>query len=190
LFAGAGTYVWVNWKPWAAGGLRQAATLAVRSAGFPRDQEARMLSRIDGVTADFEAGRINLDDLGRVMREVSGSHLLPLGFVHLADTRIVEPSTLTPEEKEAGRRSMQRFIRGVCERKLHQPDVDAVLTPIQDIRGNTRSFKPNPSAEDVRAFLNKARVLADQARIPDEPFTINFADELDRVIDKALRGGG
>lgn len=188
LIGGAGVFVWMNWKSWAATGIREGTSMAVRGAGFPAEQETRMLARIDGVTADFEAGKIGMDALGRVMGEVVNSPILPLGFVQLADTKIVEPSALTAEEKEAGRRSMQRFMRGVCEKKLHQPDIEAAMTPIQDIKGGAKTFKPNPSAEDVRAFLSKTKALADQVNIPDEEFTINFADELDRVIDKALKG--
>ncbi|MBM4109175.1 MAG: hypothetical protein FJ255_10265 [Phycisphaerae bacterium] len=188
LIVGAGVFAWMNWKSWAAAGIRQGTSVAIREAGFPPDQETRMLARVDGVAADFEAGKIGMDALRRVMEGVINSNILPLGFVQLADTKVVEPSALSPEEKEAGRRSMQRFMRGVRERKLHQPDIEAAITPIQNIHGGSKTFKENPTAEDVRAFLNKAKVLADQAGIPDEPFTINFADELDRVIDKALQG--
>lgn len=188
LFSAAGVFMWVNWQGWAATGLRQGTAMAVRSAGFPRDQETRMLARIEAVAADFDSGLMRLEDLRRVLGEVTSSHVLPLAAVQFADARIVAPSALSPDEKEAGRRSVQRFIRGVCERKLHTPDVEAVLTPIRDVRRNSRLFKPNPSADDVRAFLSRARAFADQADIPDEPFTVNFADELDRVIDRALSG--
>ncbi len=41
--------------------------------------------------------------------------------------------------------------------------------------------------DELKAFLEKAKAKADAASIPDEPFEVNIADELEKAIDKVLK---
>jgi hypothetical protein len=51
--------------------------------------------------------------------------------------------------------------------------------------GQTR-LKKVLTNEELKAFLDAAKKKADDANVADEAFTINFADEVDKAIDKAL----
>ncbi len=39
---------------------------------------------------------------------------------------------------------------------------------------------------ELKAFLEAAKKHADDAKVADEAFIVNFADEVDKAIDKAL----
>jgi hypothetical protein len=187
IIVGGAIFVAMNWKGWAADGFRQGATQAVTEAQLPKDQHERIIARISGVADDFKTGKISVDQFVSIMQQIIASPVLPLGMVQLAEAEVVNPSALSDEEKAAGQRALQRFARGVSEQKLVQADIEAVITPISD-QPQTQQWdiKPNPTADEVRAFLDKAKAMADSAKIPDEPFTINFADEIDKLVNKAL----
>lgn len=187
LVAGVVVFIAMSWRGWAAEGIKQVGTQAVAQAQLPPDQRDRIVARISAVADDFKAGKITTEQFGQVMERIATSPVLPLGMVQVAEAQILKPSTLSAEEKAAGERSLQRFARGVFEGKLVQADVEAVITPISDTSGGQKwNLKPNPTADEVKAFLEKARVMADTAKIPDEPFTINFADEIDKLVAQAL----
>jgi hypothetical protein len=44
------------------------------------------------------------------------------------------------------------------------------------------------SDDEVREMLARLKQLADEAQIPDEPFTVDIGDTMKQVVDKALAG--
>lgn len=114
--------VWIamNWKHWAAAFTKQAAADAVATSSLSPDDKARVLKRINQLADDFEAGKVSLEQIGHVMEQIAQSPLLPLGLVMAADEKYVKPSGLSDEEKEAGRRTLQRLARGAFEKSIHE----------------------------------------------------------------------
>jgi len=111
-------------------------------------------------------------------------------------------SKLPAEEIAQGRRTFQRVIRGIYEGKIEE---DALYGALPDFRepsdddqnkanANVRLASTNAaeeiSADDLRESIARLRVMADNAKIPDEPFQLDIGDEFKKAVDKALAGKG
>lgn len=191
LAIAGGIYVWMNWKGWAASITQAAVREVLRESSLPEDQKQAITAEIDGLATDFKNGKVSFEELSRVGQEIAASPLLPLAGVQLAKEKYIDRSDMTAEEKAAAQRSLQRFARAVYEKKLTPADeqiMDAVKPVVRLKPGNQWEFKENPTREELDQFVANCKRKADEAAIPDEPFEINFAAEVKKVI-AAARGG-
>lgn len=115
------------------------------------------------------------------------SPILHVGMVMLAEEKYVKPSGLSDEEKADARRTLDRLARGVHEKKISETELEQVGAPITVTKpdGSTE-LKETVTDEELRAFLKLARDKADEHEVPDEPFDVNIAEELEKAIDSAL----
>lgn len=186
LIAG-GVYVYQNWRGWTASAMQQVSLGIVNESGLPQDQKDLIVAEVTKVGEDFKAGKISVRDLKRVGEELVESPLIPLAGVQAARQKYIEPSDMTPEEKAAAERSLQRFARGVYEKKIPQEAMDDVVKPITTLKADGRwELKDKPTRLELDQFIANAKARADDAEIPDEPFDLNIAAELKKAIDKAL----
>ena len=178
-----GVYVGLHWKEWTADIANLATQELVNESGLPDDQKEAILLEIRQLGDDFKNGRISTEELSRVAQAIAESPLIPLAGVQAAPQKYIEPSDMSEEEKAAGVRTLQRFARGVYERKISQDIIDDVVKPIAELRPNGRwRMKENPTRMEIEQFLENAKARADEAMIPDEPFELNIADELRKAI--------
>lgn len=180
-------YVRSNWRGWGAQVMQAASEGVVAQSGLPDDQKNQILAQVRSLGDDFKAGKITTDQMQHVMQEIVQSPLLPLAAVQAAKQKYVEPSDMTPDEKAAAIRSLQRYARGVYEQKIPRENIDDVIKPISTLKPDGRwELKSKPSRLELDQFVANAKAKADEAKIPDEPFDLNIADELKKAIDKAL----
>lgn len=188
IAAGIGIWVAMNWKDWAADFGKQVAADAVSKSSLPAEDKARVLQRINQLADDFKAGKVSTQQLGKVMEQIAQSPLLPLGLVMAADEKYVKPSGLSNEEKDAARRTLQRLARGAFEKSIPENDTQEVMKLVTDHESNgNERLKERLSDDELKAFLEKAKEKADAASVPDEPFDVNIADEIEKAIDKVLK---
>lgn len=186
---GIGVWVSMNWKNWVADIGKQVAADAISKSSLPAEDKARILKRINELADDFKSGKVSTEQMGKVMEQIAQSPLLPLGLVMAADEKYVKPSGLTDEDKEAGRRTLQRLARGVFEKSIPQSGLQEVMKLAMEPQpGGGERIKERLTDDELKAFLEKAKEKADAASVPDEPFEVNIADELEKAIDKALKG--
>jgi len=185
LLVVTGIYVATHWKGWTADFANVAAQQVIKESGLPDDQRDAIMSEIKQLGDDFKSGRISTEELGRVAKAIADSPLIPLAGVQAARHKYVEPSDMSPKEKDAAIRSLQRFARGVHEKKIPKDTIDDVIKPVAEIKPNSRwSLKDNPTRMELDQFIANVKARADDAKIPNEPFDLNIADEL----RKAIRG--
>jgi hypothetical protein len=184
-----GAWVAFSWKGWVAAGIKTAAVQAIGDSQLPQDQKDRLNTRISGLADDFGNGKLTFTQLGEVMQQVATSPLLPLAMVYSAETAHVQSSALSDEEKTAAKRSIARFARGLVDGSISPTAVDDVLTHVATRKPNNNQFelKPTVTIDEVKAFVATAKSKADEAKVPDEDYQINFADEVDKVIDAGLK---
>lgn len=188
---GGGVYVYMNWKGWAAAGVQAVAREVVNNSDLPDDQKTAILAEITTLTDDFKAGKITLEELQRVGEAVAESPLIPLAAVAAARQKYVEPSDMTDEEKASAIRSLQRFARGVHEKKIPVEAIEDVVKPITTLRPDGQwELKETPTRLELDQFVENAKSQADAAEIPDEPFDLNIAEELKKAIASARGTGG
>lgn len=188
VVAGLGLWIAMNWKNFAADIGKQVAADAVAKSSLPEVDKARIRNRINQLADDFKAGKVSTEQLGKVMEQIAQSPLLPLGLVMAADEKYVKPSGLTDEEKDAGRRTLQRLARGAFEKTIPEKDSQEVMKLVMEPQpGGGERLKERLTDDELKAFLEKAKEKADAASVPDEPFEVNIADELEKAIDKVLK---
>jgi hypothetical protein len=112
----------------------------------------------------------------------------------------LDPSGLSDEEKAAGRRTIERAFRGLVEQKITQEQFTGVVpqpppgqadvkvengkTVVKTSRGPGTPL----TDEEVRQMLADLKKLADDAEIPNEPFTVDIGDEVKKLVDEVLTG--
>ena len=187
LTVGLSVFAYTKWKQGAAWLMSVTTQQLVQQSPLAKEEKDRIVARVEALGSDFKQGKITGDQLTKVMQAIATSPIFPSGMVIAAERKYVNPSGLSNEEKDAGRRSLQRLARGVVENKVTLDEVEAAAGPIttKDAQGNVK-LRDVVSDAELREFLANAKAKADEKNIPDEPYVINFADELDKVINEAI----
>lgn len=189
LLVGVGAFVYMNWKGWTASAIRSATTQAVQDSKLTQPDKDKIVKKVDSVMTDFEAGKVSVEQLGKVAEELAKGPLLPLTAVNGIEQEYFTLPGLTDEDRAAGKRAIDRAARGIAEKKIPQTKLDDLLAPIAD-RNPNGGFQLRPkdqvTAEDVKKLIEIAKTEADAAQIPDEPFTVDIATEVVDAIDRVL----
>lgn len=186
LAAAAGIYVAMKWKSWAASAAKSAARSAIQSSQLSEDQKQRIVARIDSLADDFESGNVTVEQVIAVFEEIMKSPLLQVAMVYAAKEMYIVPSALSDEEKAAGVRSLERFARGIYEKKIANEALSEVTAPITTTNAQgQKQLKEKVTTEELKEFLAVAKKKANDAGIPDEKFDVDIAAELEKAIDKA-----
>lgn len=166
--------------------IAYALTETIKQSELPPDQKQRLVDRINKLNDDYKSGKVSLEKMGKIVEAMAESPIIPAGSAYVADEKYIKPSGLSDDEKATGRQSVQRLVRGVIEKKIPQSELEEIMGPISEKQGNETKLKDKVTDEELREFLESAKERADEAMIPDEPFVVNFADEFDKAIDKAM----
>jgi hypothetical protein len=202
--AGLVWYVQQNIGKWGAGIAREAIVATIEASEIPEDEKKDVIAQVDRVVNEYKAGKIGEQELERLMTEYQNSPAFLLMGAWGLEKSYLEPSALSDEEKEQGRRTIQRAFRGLCEKKISQQQFQAAvpqpdfedLDADMEAEGDAPPMPPVPPApppggsrvtdDEVRQMLDNLKKLADDAGIPDEPFTIDIGDEVKKFVDQAL----
>jgi hypothetical protein len=179
----AGIFVALHWKGWVANLAFTASQQMVKESGLPQDQKDSILSEVRQLGDDFSSGKISGQEMAKIVKAIGDGPLLRVATVQGASARYIDSSEMTPGEKKVAILSLQRFARGVYENKIPKEKVDVIVKPVSDPLPNGQwKLKSSPSRMEVDQFVADARTEADKTKIPDEPFELNVADELKKVI--------
>lgn len=214
--AGGVWYVQQNFDKWIVGLVREGVVAVIQGSEIPAGEKTEVIAQVDRVVDAYKARKINQQDMERLMEQLQSSPVFMLIGIWGMEKQYLDPSGLPDEEKQAGKRAFERALRGVYEKKITAEELQAVL-PDQfddqvDVAMNEDTadapdggdaadampaeapdapFEPKPvTDEDVRKMIANVKKLADDAGIPDEPFTIDIGDEVKKVVDQALAGKG
>ena len=202
LCAGSVWYVQQNAGKWVAGVVREVFVASIKASEIPEGEKTEVIAQIDRVLAAYKAGRIKSEDIEPVMKKLERSPVFLMMQTWGLEKAYVDPSGLSDEEKEQGRRTIERAFRGLVEQKITQEEFTGVV-PQQPqgqaevkidngktvIKSHTDQRSPLTD-EEVRKMLADLKKLADDAEIPDEPFTIDIGDEVKKLVDEVLAPQG
>lgn len=179
-----GIYVLMNVKEWTADLGSQAAQSVIKQSSLPEDQKAAILSEIDQLTTDYKNGKVSTEKVGRVIQTMTEGTLIPVAIVQASNAKYVQPSDMTDKEKAEAALILQRLARGLYEKKIPKQAIDEITRPIGDVDSARHSWmmKENPTRMEIDQYIANAKASADAAMIPNEPFTVNIADEFKKVV--------
>jgi hypothetical protein len=170
---------------------RETLVKVVNDSQLPADQKQQLVQQIDRVHRAYEAGEVGVEQFESMAEELASSPLFGLIIASAAAEKYVKPSGLSADEKLSAQLTLQRITRGVHEEKIPYEDVEPALDYIseEDADGN-RVFHNSVSDEDLQAMLVECKRLADEAEIPLDVMELNIADEIKKIVDKALSPSG
>lgn len=166
---------------------RKAAKEAVEDSEMSDADKVIVNQQIDRVAEAYKSGQLSTEQLSRVLESLVESPLFVVAVVYGIEQKYIAPSGLTPEEKTAAHRTLERTARGLYEGKITQQELDPALQHVatKNEEGDWK-LKEHVTDEELRAFLAKCNELADSADIPDEPFTVNIGEEVKKAVDAEL----
>jgi len=205
-----GVWVAMSWKGWAAGAVTAGVDAAMTQAQVDPAEQSEIMVHVEELTGRFERGDITTEQFFTVMESLGDSPLVALAAVSVMNNTYIEGSALESDEKADARTQLLRYAMGVREGDIDLESVETVLTPLEDpspgdssIRftisvdpasGQTRELvlkSPSSATEDdIRAVVEEAKTLADDAGAPESPEPIDLSDEVERAINDALAGTG
>ncbi|MFG0258742.1 MAG: hypothetical protein ACF8LK_00205 [Phycisphaerales bacterium JB041] len=189
----------MNWRTWASNGVNTIVEKGLEQSSLPDSERQEVLAVVNSFTGEFEAGDVSVEDFFKVIEQLGQSPVMPAMIVMGIEESYISDSELTDEEKADGSKQLSRFVRGVAEGTISQTKIDDVTEPIHAPMdasdkvaihaGNFNVDLKNPknvTADELRAFLANAKAEADAAEVPDEKVEIDWSDELQLAIDRAL----
>jgi hypothetical protein len=187
LLCGGGVW-WAsqNVERLAAMAVRQVIVALVNESELPAEEKTEVIAQVDRVVNAFAAKKISQKELEGIFEELQKSPVFAIIGAWGLDKMFIEPSGLPADEKEAGRRTLERVMRGLMEKKISeqtfQQSMPRQAQPGQPPRNDRLTD------EEVREMLTKMKKLADDAGIPDEGYDVDVGDEVKKIVDKALEG--
>ncbi len=166
--------------------MTEGIAKSLEHGDLPEDQAASInaqMQRLDGAVKSWGVIETlkHFGNLESVATEVGtiGFHVILLSYGHF-----VLPNTDMPEEeREAGRRTLQRCARAVDEGKLviNEKD-DAWQLNAKSNHEDEVEF----DVEEVRAHLAQLKARVDTAGIPDEAYQVDLSDRVTTIVDAIL----
>lgn len=186
LIATAGIIIGLNWKKWTVSMMQAGIKTQIAATSLPQDQKDRIIAKVEAVSNDWRDGKIDTQQLGRVIDTLGQGPFVPLALVYAADAKYVKVSKLSEDEKAAAKLALDRFARGVIEKTIPSDETKRLMTYVEVSGTTNHQLKNVLTEEELRKFIAAAKAKADEAKVPEEPYTANLADELDKAINQAL----
>jgi hypothetical protein len=199
IVIGVGVFVAMNWRTWTANGMDAGIRAMLVEAPIDDAERAETQAVVDDFIARFRDGDITIQQLGQVTSEIMASPVLPAGMAIGISKAYFEESALTPEEKAEGSVQVSRVAHGLADESLDPSVLRTVLAPLRadpgatdviqfDLEGQPMRIKaPKDATEDeLRAFIQQARTVADENSLPPVPPPFDLSGELDGAIKRAL----
>jgi hypothetical protein len=182
-------YIASNLEGWVVGLGREAIVAMVEESELPADEKKEVITQVDRLVTAYKEKKIGQSDLERFLTELDESPAMTALTLYGMEEGYFEDSELSAAEKEQGRRTFQRVLRGVYEGKISD---EAFFTVLNDLDEEPLREVANNGAESsddaLKLALVKLKALADSEAIPDEPFQLKISDEVKKLVDKALAG--
>jgi hypothetical protein len=176
-----------NWREWAADFGSQAIKESLDQTDLPEAEKAEIGVEVDRLAQAFRDGRISTEKAAELMQKLAVSPLATSIIVSVVNSKYLDRSGLSDEEKAEGRKTLARFARGVQDQAIPEPSRDATLQMMatKDAAGNWQ-IKQSVTDDELRAFLAAAKSDADAAQIVDQPEVVDPSEELKKIVDEAL----
>jgi hypothetical protein len=186
LLAGGG-YYGAGWaKDKGVTAMREGIAQSLEKSELSEEQTTAINSQMERLESAVKSWGViealkhmaNMEQVSEEMGNI-GFHVILLSYA-----QYVLPNTPMPEEERAaGRRTLQRFARGVDEGTLRLNEGDkAWQLNAKTGEGQKTEF----DVEEVRAHLVQIKAQADAAEIPDEPYEVEVSEKLKTIVDAIL----
>ena len=190
LCAGTGYFVYSNASKWIISTAREGVRTVLEESELPLEEQTEILDQFDRVATAYQNGDVTLEELGPAFEELFKSPVLMSIMVKAIESKYLEPSGLSDEEKDQGRRTLMRVMRGVLEEEFEEADIKKLASRFlknPDHKPDEQpELKDSLTDEELRELLAEAKSLADTKEIPDEDYDVKISEVVKRIVDNVL----
>lgn len=178
-------YVASNARPFAAKAVVTGIESVVAETDLSEEQKNQIVVRVEELGEDFAAGNLTLEELGQIGQEIAESRTIIAGGVEFIVRKGIEDKAELDEEQSAQVKLLvQRLAGGIAEEKLEKDDFEPLMEIVLVKTGESSyEVRDDLSKEDVTKFLVELEKMVDEAEIPNEPYEVDIASEIDRIVD-------
>ena len=109
------------------------------------------------------------------------------------ETKYLDPSGLSDEEKEEAKRTIVRVVRGAIEEKLDEDDIEQItkhfLVDSNSDSTNRRrqELKSTLTDDELRTLLTEAKDIVDSREVADEEdYDVKLSEVIREIVDESL----
>ena len=177
----------LNWRDWTGAFVRTGLEETLNEMDLPAEEKEQIQEQVERVVTAFEEGTLTGDQVEMLFDELVQSPLPGAVIAFSIEKKYFDRPDLSDEEKDAGRTTLRRCVRGYSDGDLTEEDVDAVLGHIgtKDPDGSW-VFRDDVTDEELRKFLAEARKRADTAGVAETVEEVDPSDEIKRIVDPIL----
>ena len=195
LLCGGGIwYVTSNFKNIAVNLVASTAKKSIEGSQMRAEDKKEVIAQIDRVAEGYKKNKINEQELGKIMEGMAKSPLMVVLIVYGVTYDYINRPGQDAAVKTEAERTLQRIARGTVEGTIKEQDLKEPFSsisqdPNQPVQpGQPPQPKQQLSDEDLKKFLADLKALADEKKIPDEPYELNVGKEIKRIVDEAVPG--
>lgn len=145
--------------------------------------DALLVQLRDGV----RSGEIGITDVPKLFEAIEGSALKEYGAVMVGNGIINSSDELSAEEKADGELQMSRFADGMSKGRFSDKDLEDVLDTLDGQQGGVRvKIGDEPTADEIRAMIERLRSMSDEAGLGQEGLEIDIVAELQALVDSVI----
>jgi hypothetical protein len=176
-----------NWRSIAGWGMVMSANAMFDGLQLPAEEKAAAMAPIRELTDKFKADAITKEQASAVLKSVFEGPLVDIVAVQAMDVAHLRNSSLPADEKQAGHKTITRFVKGRMDGTVDKETTVKLLDIISTQGpGNRRDFKESLTIEELRTCLTIMKEAADKAGVEDKEFKIDLAGEIRKAIDAGL----
>lgn len=191
LSCAGGIWLYFNWR-WAVGSsVGEVAKQAVNESNLPADQKQRINVQIDRVTTAFIDESLTMEKAEQLVNRIANSPIVPYVISEAVKANYVQKSNLSDEQQKMVIDQTQRFMRGVIDDQISQPEIDKVMNIVstKNAQGDVQ-IKETLTEQELLDFAEAAKNAADEAGVAEEVEEVDLAAEIEKAVDEVLGGGG
>lgn len=186
ICGGIVTYVVRNARSMMVSAMRGPMITMINETQLPDDQKTRLTDTVNNMMDDFESGAMSMKQAGQIMVGLTEGPFFNLINVEMLRAKHQETIDLEDEERTEVTMTFDRFQRGIYEEEISDAKMESVLDKVSKKDPNGEPMlKENLTEEELTDAVEKMKKAADEADIPKESYQVDFASELQRVIDEA-----
>lgn len=172
--------------------LRGDVIPTVRESGMRPEEKAEVISVLEQVVADGESGRLEDWQSSGIMERLIKAPLMQWGDLEMLEALILAHDQFSAEEKAVASRQFSRLKRAVELGEAGAVDVNDVLSPVlEDSRPDMLpKLDRKSSVEELRDAVQRAKLIADRSKIPDQDFEVSIAKIIRREVEQGKTVGG
>ncbi len=170
--------------------LRATIVPQLEQSRLDGDEKVKVIALLTDLADDLDAGLYENWQAGGIMQRLIDTPLMRWGDLTAVDAWAAKG--LPEERRDEARKQFSRFFRAAELERAGTRDIHDVLVPVASAP-NAMGFaelRSDLKPEDVLAVVERAKLVADRAEVPDQAYpSVSLAEIIRRQIEIGEREG-